>query len=395
MPSYLIEGDHKPIKAWTDPTFIEKDALQQLKNTASLPCIYKHVAVMPDVHYGIGATVGSVVATKKAIIPACVGVDVGCGVLAIQLPFSSHVLPDTLRDLRDEIERRVPVGFNDHTDPLPSGLGWQRWNQFFELPNTLHELMGKAQRQLGTLGGGNHFIEICLDTQDVIWLMLHSGSRHIGNRIGQHYIETAKGLFGEHLKDLADPNLASLAEGTKEFQDYWRALQWAQHYAQANRICMMQEVTKAFITEILGRIDVVIQPVMTVSCHHNYAEKETHFGEEVYVTRKGAVRAQNGDFGIIPGSMGARSYITRGRGNADAFHSCSHGAGRRMSRGAAKRLYGVEDVIEQTNGVECKKDESVIDEIRGAYKAIEEVMEYQKDLVEIVAELRSVVCVKG
>lgn len=394
MP-YLIEGSHAPIKAWTDPLFIEKEAIQQLRNTATLPCLYKHVAVMPDVHYGIGATVGSVVATKNAIIPAACGVDIGCGMMAVKLPYSSQVLPDSLSGLRFEIERLIPVGHAQHNAPLETALGWQRWQDFFQLPKALHELFSKAQHQLGTLGGGNHFIEVCLDTQDALWLMLHSGSRHIGNRIGTHFIETAKGLFGESLKDLADPNLAYLAEGTPEFNAYWRALQWAQHYAQANRMLMMQHVAKAFMSVVLGRPDGSMTPSMTVSCHHNYAERETHFGEEVYVTRKGAVRAQSGDLGIIPGSMGARSYIVRGKGCADAFHSCSHGAGRRMSRGAARKLYGVEDLAAQTKGVECRKDEGVIDEVPGAYKDIDEVMEYQKDLVEIVAELKQIVCVKG
>jgi tRNA-splicing ligase RtcB len=393
--SYLIEGDHAPIKAWTDPTFIEPSALQQLKNTASLPCIYKHVAVMPDVHYGIGATVGSVVATKKAIIPAAVGVDIGCGMMAVQLPVCSHVLPDNLRDLRGAIEALVPVGFNEHGVPLDSALGWGRWEQFFHLPKALQDVMGKAQRQLGTLGGGNHFIEICIDTRDNVWILLHSGSRHIGNRIGQYFIEEAKGLFAEHLKDLADPDLAYLTEGTKEFQAYWRALVWAQNYAEANRILMMQAVVQAFVTEIVGDPSAQLKAVSNVNCHHNYAAKERHFGEDIYVTRKGAVRAGVGDYGIIPGSMGTRSYIVRGKGNADSFTSCSHGAGRRMSRGAAKRLYGVEDVEAQTQGVECRKDEGVIDEIPAAYKSIDEVMEYQKDLVEVIAELKQVVCVKG
>ncbi len=389
----LLGTYHAPVKIWTND--VDANSIQQLRNTASLPCIFHHVAAMPDVHFGMGATIGSVVATKNAVIPAAVGVDIGCGMMAARLPFGASDLPDSLKALRTEIEWSVPVGFNWHKVPTDEAMLWDRWGEFQHIPEILHGSADKALCQLGTLGGGNHFVELCLDTHQRIWVMLHSGSRGIGNAIAQVHIENAKGLFGENLKSLADPDLAYLAEGTPEFAAYWRDLQWAQAYAFKNREIMMTRVLRSVAKVLLGDWRAPIKPVFQVNCHHNYAERETHYGEDVIVTRKGAVRARRGDFGIIPGSMGARSFIVRGRGNLESFESCSHGAGRTMSRTQAKRQFTVSDVASQTEGVECRKDAGVIDEIPSAYKDIGKVMADQSDLVEIVAELKQVLCVKG
>lgn len=389
----ILQQDGVPVKVWTND--IDEKTTKQLINTSTLPCVFHHVAAMPDVHLGIGSTVGSVIATKNAIIPAAVGVDIGCGMMAIKLPFVASQLPDNLKELRSEIEWSVPVGFHEHGDPVIEAEAWSGWGEFDHIPTTLHQLRGKAMRQIGTLGGGNHFIEVCLDTKQYVWVMLHSGSRHIGNKIAEVHIETAKGLWGEALKNFADPNLAYLAEGTPQFVAYWNDLQWAQQYAMRNREVMMKKVLQAIAKVLLKNWQAHIEPFMVVNCHHNYAEREIHYGEEVIVTRKGAVRATENDYGIIPGSMGAKSYIVRGKGNAESFSSCSHGAGRRMSRTQAKKTHTVEDVIWQTQGIECKKDTSVIDEIPSAYKPINEVMNHQTDLVTIVAELNQVICVKG
>jgi tRNA-splicing ligase RtcB len=297
--------------------------------------------------------------------------------------------------LRTEIEWAVPVGFNWHKDPTPEAEAWDGFKWFVQMPTILHSRLEKAKSQLGTLGGGNHFVEVCLDTEQQVWVMLHSGSRGIGNEIARVHIDTAKGLFGEHLRDLADPDLAYLAEGTPEFQAYWRDLQWAQSYALRNREIMMARTLRAVAKVIFGDWRTPLEPVFQVNCHHNYAERETHYGEEVIVTRKGAVRARRGDFGIIPGSMGARSFIVRGRGNLESFESCSHGAGRTMSRTQAKKQFTEADLVAQTEGVECRKDKGVIDEIPGAYKDIDKVMDDQRDLVEIVATIKQVLVVKG
>lgn len=391
----VITKSRVPVKVWTSVEEMENGAIDQLVNTANLPCVFRHVAAMPDVHVGYGATVGSVVATKGAVIPAAVGVDIGCGMMAVKTPFTADQLPDSLKELRTEIEWSVPVGFNEHKSPSELAESWTGFAGFEDIPKELHDKGGKALRQLGTLGGGNHFIEVCLDTEQQVWVMLHSGSRNIGKEIAEVYINKAKDLMKWYMIDLADPDLAYLVEESQEFKDYWRDLQWAQAYALKNREIMMHAVMQAIAKVMLGDWGKPIARLVEVNCHHNYAEREHHFGSNVIVTRKGAVRARVGDMGIIPGSMGTRSYIVRGLGNPESFCSCSHGAGRKMSRGKAKANFTVEDLATQTDGVECRKDASVLDEIPGAYKDIDRVMENQKDLVEIVATLKQVLCVKG
>ena len=396
MPSndITLYGRHrKPIKVWAPIHEVESGALDQLKNTASLPFIFKHVAVMPDVHYGIGATVGSVVATKGAVVPACVGVDIGCGMMAALMPFKSKRLPDNLQALFDSISKAVPVGQDMHQSPtyhvqsLVEGYAW--------LPKVLRDNEERVTRQLGTLGGGNHFIEVCVDLDENVWVMLHSGSRGIGNKIGNYYIDRAKDVMKQYMIKLEDPNLAYLAEGTELFNDYWRDLQWAQAYAMKNREVMMALVMRSIAEVIFGDKTTVIAPEVTISCHHNYAERENHYGENVIVTRKGAIRARVGDMGIIPGSMGARSYIVKGLGCEDAFCSAPHGAGRVMSRGKAKKVVTAEMFEEQTKGILCRKDAGVYDEAPMAYKPIDQVMYNANGLVEVVAELRQILCIKG
>lgn len=363
------------------------------RNVASLPFVFKHVALMPDVHLGKGALVGSVVATKDALVPAAVGVDIGCGMCALQTPYHADRLENKLRDIRLDIEKLVPVGFKQNREVEGGVLDWSGWGAFSQLHKKVQDLCGKAQLQMGSLGGGNHFIEICLDTENGVWIMLHSGSRHIGNRLAQCHINTAKHLARLAEQKLPDPDLAHFVRGTPEFDAYWHDLQWAQEYARINRETMLARV-RGILEKRLGGGE-IMQPLLSVNCHHNYAVQERHYDEEVYVTRKGAVRAQAGDYGIIPGSMGGRSYIVEGRGDVASFSSCSHGAGRRMSRTKARKVFSVEDLVEQTAGVECRKDGGVLDEIPGAYKSIEEVMRSQADLVEVRAELKQVVCVKG
>lgn len=366
--------------------------MKQLVNIASLPFVFKHVAVMPDVHLGKGATVGSVVATQGAVIPAAVGVDIGCGMGAIKLRSTrSGELDGKLADLRRAIERAVPVGFNENRSALPEARDWKGWGHFGELHERAQELKGKAQHQLGSLGGGNHFIEVCLDDNDEVWVMLHSGSRHIGNKLATFHINEAKGVMRRLSVSLPDPDLAYYAQGTPEYDAYLHDLHWAQDYAALNRELMMKRVLRE-VGHVLGREP---EAELSVNCHHNFAVMEKHFGREVLVTRKGAVRARQGDMGIIPGSMGTHSYIVRGKGNEDSFDSCSHGAGRRMSRTAARKRFTANDLRRQTEGVECRKDAGVVDEIPGAYKPIEEVMDNQQDLVEIVARIKQVLCVKG
>jgi tRNA-splicing ligase RtcB len=383
-----IRGDKVDVLAWTDPGGIEGVALDQLRNIASLPWVFHHVAAMPDVHFGKGATVGSVIAMKGAVSPAAVGVDIGCGMAAVRTSLTAGDLPDDLRGIRRELERTIPVGFNQHRDAVERPQDKEFWDEFHQLTPAVKDLLPKARRQLGTLGGGNHFIELCLDSEDRVWMMLHSGSRNIGKTLAEIHIQRAKKLA--HNRDLPDRDLAVFLAGTKEMDEYRRDLFWAQRYAMKNREAML-----GLYEDVLRRFRPDVEFADRVLCHHNYVAEETHFGEEVLVTRKGAIRAGRGELGIIPGSMGTRSFIVRGLGSAQSFESASHGAGRRMSRGEARRRFTVKDLEAQTRGVECRKDGGVLDEIPAAYKSIEQVMENQKDLVEVVAELRQVLCVKG
>lgn len=386
-----------PVKIYTDD--IDPAALRQLYNMAQLPFIHSHIAAMPDVHLGIGATVGSVIPTRGAIIPAAVGVDIGCGMNAVRLSLTATQLPDTLSQLRAAIETQVPVGHAMHTREtarpnILHALG-ERLHAIVERHPALQRMQkNPAQtwmRQLGTLGGGNHFIELCLDENQNVWVMLHSGSRGIGNAIGTHFIAMAQKDMRRHHVNLPDQNLAYLTEGTTHFDDYVEAVHWAQDYALANRQEMLRLVIEAIRSQ-LPPFDVTRE---AIACHHNYVSIETHFGERIYVTRKGAIRAGAGELGIIPGSMGAKSYIVSGKGNAQSFHSCAHGAGRQMSRTEAKRRFNARDLAQQTLGVECRKDAGVVDEIPAAYKDIDTVMENQSDLVEIVHTLRQIICIKG
>ncbi len=385
-----ISGARADVLSWVNHglSFEEQN---MLRNVSRLPCLFKHVALMPDAHLGIGSMVGSVIATKDAVIPATVGVDIGCGMMAVKTPFKSGILDGKLKDLRHNIERTIPVGFNWHKDPVDEASRWEAWGAFGELHEGVQDRKSKAMKQLGTLGGGNHFVEVCLDTENVVWLMLHSGSRGIGNMIAQRHIETAKQLH--RLSELPDPNLAYFIQGTDEFRAYWRDLEWAQNYAMKNREIMMKRLVYQFNRMFNKGEDFV--PEITVNCHHNYVALEEHYGEDVYVTRKGAINAETGRYGIIPGSMGAKSFIIKGLGKPESFNSCSHGAGRKMSRTKAKKHFTKADLEAQTEGVECRKDKGVIDEIPGAYKDIDKVMRNQEDLVEVVAELKQVVCVKG
>lgn len=377
-----------PVKVWTSLEELEPAAAAQLKNIASLPWVFKHVAAMPDVHLGKGATVGSVIATKEAISPAAVGVDIGCGMGAVRTSLKADDLPESLSGLRSKIESLIPVGFKEHRDPRVSKHDAKLFGEFKHLHAGVQGLEAKALKQTGTLGGGNHFIEVCLDTEQRVWLLLHSGSRNIGKTLAEIHISRARKLA--HNRSLPDPDLAAFLSGTPEMEEYRRDLYWAQRYALLNRETMFI-LLKQGMQEFFPRIGYG-EPVM---CHHNYVAEEFHFGENVFVTRKGAIRAGRGEMGIIPGSMGTRSYIVRGLGNPDSFESASHGAGRRMSRAQARRTFSERDLADQTRGVECRKDGGVLDEIPGAYKDIDRVMENQKDLVEIVYELKQILCVKG
>jgi tRNA-splicing ligase RtcB len=389
-----INGGRVPIRLWANPHEVESDALRQLKAVANLPWVAHHVAVMPDVHVGRGATVGSVIAMRGAIAPAAVGVDIGCGMAAVKTSLTAARLPDSLRKLRLAIEEAVPVGRRQHTTPV-----WQQselWRattealleRFWAFEPGMQTSAGRVNLQLGTLGGGNHFIEVCLDTEDNVWLMLHSGSRFIGAALAEHHMQVAAKLL--HNRELPDPDLAVFLAGSPSFDAYRRALYWAQEYAALNRQLMLERLQRLLLEQWP---DTTFEPA--VSCHHNYVAEETHFSEPLLVTRKGAIRAGLDELGIIPGSMGAKSFIVRGRGNAQSFESASHGAGRRMSRGQARQAFSAKDVARQTEGVECRKDNGVVDEAPKAYKDIRRVMEQQQDLVEIVAELKQVVCVKG
>lgn len=395
MKKVIQDQGSRPIKIWTDD--VEASALTQLKNLSRLPFIASNgVACMPDVHAGIGSTVGTVIATEKAVIPAAVGVDIGCGMNAVRLSLKASDLPDNLKPLRDEIERRIPLGAggaHDHStdigeitndlmrtvvDPLYKG--------------DLVKFHNKAASQIGSLGSGNHFIELCIDENQDVWIMLHSGSRGIGNMIGTHYIALAKREMEKFFITLPDDDLAYFPENTENFDDYMAAVGWAQNYALENRRRMMQQVIHAVRLMLPTKFTITQE---AINCHHNYVEKENHFGRNMWVTRKGAIRARDGDLGIIPGSMGQRSYIVRGKGDIQSYCSCSHGAGRVMSRAEAKRRFSLTDLIAQTEGVECRKDEGVIDEIPSSYKDIDQVMANQTDLVEVVHTLKQVLCIKG
>ncbi len=382
----------KPVLSWANHD-LSSNEITMAQNVASLPFVFKHVSLMPDVHLGKGALVGSVVATKDAIVPAAVGVDIGCGMCAIKLPFQGNQLEGKLKQIRKDIEAAIPTGFEANKTVEKSVQNWSGWRSFKDLHKGVQDRRGKAEKQLGSLGGGNHFIEVCLDEAEQVWLMLHSGSRNIGNKLAQCHMGTAKHLARLSEEKIPDLDLAYFVKGTDEFEAYWRDLQWAQAYALFNRDVMMARFKRIVEKHLAGGKPT--KPLLSVNCHHNYAEKEVHFDEEVYVTRKGAVRARETDYGIIPGSMGAKSFIVKGKGNHASFCSCSHGAGRLMSRAKAKRTYSLDDLIEQTEGIECRKDKGVLDEIPAAYKPIEQVMANQDDLVEVVATLRQVVCVKG
>ena len=400
----LIETEGAaPIKAWVRGVPLEEAAAGQLRNVARLPIVHGWVAAMPDVHWGIGATVGSVIPTVGAIIPAAVGVDIGCGMAAVQTTLTANDLPESLREVRAAIERSVPHGRTPRgydkgawgNPPAPALEAWARLKPRFDAITTKHPGIEKSNHvtHLGTLGTGNHFIEVCLDEADRVWFMLHSGSRGVGNKIGRYFIELAKKDMAHHVANLPDKDLAYLSEGAEHFDDYVEAVGWAQEFAMTNRRLMMDAVIAA--VRAAPGIPPFEAGLVAVNCHHNYVARERHYGSDVFVTRKGAVRAGAGDLGIIPGSMGTRSYIVRGRGNPESFESCSHGAGRAMSRGEAKRRFTLADHERATAGIECRKDRDVIDETPGAYKPIDAVMEAQRDLVEIVHTLRQVVCVKG
>jgi len=394
-----------PIKSWTRGVPVEPEAIEQLSNIARLPIVHRWVVAMPDVHLGIGATVGSVIPTIGAVIPAAVGVDIGCGMMAVQTSLTASDLPDNLAPMRNTIERGVPHGRGKHGGKGDKGSwgaipnrvvdAWAGMEAGWKRIVDKHPAVEKSNHvvHLGTLGTGNHFIEVCLDETDHVWFMLHSGSRGVGNRIGSYFIELAKKDMERHIRNLPDANLAYFSEGSQHFADYVEAVGWAQAFARKNRELMMDAVLDS-VRRLKG-IPPFQMAKQAVNCHHNYVSKEHHYGKDVFVTRKGAVRAGKDELGIIPGSMGARSYIVRGKGNAEAFESCSHGAGRVMSRTAAKKRFTLEDHRKATEGVECRKDADVIDETPAAYKDIDAVMEAQRDLVEVVHTLKQVVCVKG
>ena len=392
-----VPGVRVPIRMWTDPAAVEGQAMRQLRNISTLPWI-AGLAVMPDVHLGKGATVGSVIAMKGAVCPAAVGVDIGCGMSAVKTSLTARDLPDNLSRLRSKIEEAIPVGRAAHAEVVDPGKlhGYQTsgWNDFwFRFDDIAPEVKWRRERamsQMGSLGSGNHFIEFCLDTAGSVWLMLHSGSRNIGKELAEHHMGVARSL--PHNQGLVDRDLAVFISDTPQMNAYRQDLFWAQEYAKHNRAVMMS-LFQDVVRKEFARSKVTFDQV--ISCHHNYVSEETYDGQELLVTRKGAIRAGSGEFGIIPGSMGTGSYIVKGLGNERAFNSASHGAGRKMSRTAAKKKFGVRDLEEQTRGVECRKDSGVVDEIPGAYKPIEKVMAQQTDLVEVVAQLKQLVCVKG
>ncbi|MFF4582865.1 RtcB family protein [Streptomyces sp. NPDC001373] len=396
--SYVeVPGAKVPIRMWTDPASVEDSAMRQLQNTAGLPWI-KGLAVMPDVHYGKGATVGSVIAMKDAVCPAAVGVDIGCGMSAVRTSLTANDLPGDLSKLRSRIEQAIPVGAGMHREAVDPGrlYGFSEagyadlWQRFDYIADAVKFRQDRAVRQVGTLGSGNHFIEFCLDQSDSVWLMLHSGSRGIGNELAAHHIGVARGLA--HNQNLVDRDLAVFLAATAEMDAYRNDLFWAQEYAKYNRAAMMS-LFKEVVRREFRKAKVSFE--QEISCHHNYVAEERYDGMDLLVTRKGAIRAGSGEYGIIPGSMGTGSYIVKGLGNERSFNSASHGAGRRMSRTAAKKRFSARDLAEQTRGVECRKDSGVVDEIPGAYKSIEQVIDQQTDLVRVVAKLKQVICVKG
>src|SRR5687767_3241685 len=392
-----IREGRVPVEVYTAE--VEAAARQQLVNVSKLPIVHHHVAAMPDVHLGIGATVGSVIPTLRAIIPAAVGVDIGCGMIAARLSLSGNQIDEkTLKKVFDQISRDVPVGFNQHDERDARDAAARpfakKLKHIKEKHPGIEKRVGKNSswvRQMGSLGGGNHFIELCVDEAQQAWVMLHSGSRGIGNAIGGYFIELAKKDLEKAGIQVPDRNLSYFSEGAQHFDDYVEAVGWAQDYAAANRAEMMELVLDA-LRRHLPPFEVT---GAAVNCHHNYVERERHYGEDVWLTRKGAIRARAGDLGIIPGSLGARSYIVRGKGSAESFHSCAHGAGRKMSRNAAQKAFSTRDLEAQTAGVICRKDKGVLDEIPGAYKNIDEVMANQSDLVDVVHTLKQVLCVKG
>ncbi|MER6293947.1 MULTISPECIES: RtcB family protein [Streptomyces] len=396
--SYVeLPGAKVPIRMWTDPATVEEGALQQLRNVATLPWI-EGLAVMPDVHYGKGATVGSVIAMRGAVCPAAVGVDIGCGMSAVKTSLTANDLPGDLSRLRSKIEQAIPVGRGMHDDPVDPGRlhgfatgGWDDfWTRFGGVADAVKFREERATKQMGTLGSGNHFVEVCTDTEGSVWLMLHSGSRNIGKELAEHHIGIAQKL--PHNQNLVDRDLAVFVADTPQMAAYRNDLFWAQEYAKYNRTIMM-----ALLKDVVRKEFKKAKPTFEqeISAHHNYVAEERYEGMDLLVTRKGAIRAGSGEYGIIPGSMGTGSYIVKGLGNAASFNSASHGAGRRMSRNAAKRRFTAKDLAEQTQGVECRKDSGVVDEIPSAYKPIEQVIDQQRDLVEVVAKLKQVVCVKG
>jgi len=406
--SHLYEEIKHPglatIKTWTKGVPFENEAKQQLLNIASMPIVHSHIAVMPDVHLGKGATIGSVIPSVNAVIPAAVGVDIGCGMVATKTTLKASQLPDNLKPIRDAFEAAVPhgrTGGNRRKDrgawqeiPQLVATEWLNLQKRFERICEKHPAIKNSNHvhHLGTMGTGNHFLELCIDEQQSVWIMLHSGSRGVGNRIGTYFIELAKKEMERHQQQLPDMNLAYLEEGSEYFSDYVEAVEWAQEFAAKNREIMMLNAIEA-LKKVLPIAFETAE--LAVNCHHNYISREHHFGHDCYVTRKGAVRAQKGELGIIPSSMGARSFIVRGLGNPESFNSCSHGAGRVMSRTKAKKVFSIDDQIKATEGVECRKDAAVIDEIPHAYKDIDAVMAAQSDLVEVMHTLKQVVCVKG
>jgi tRNA-splicing ligase RtcB len=405
----VLAGARVPIKVFVTNALgaqivpIEDQAEQQLFNLAKMPFVHSHIAAMPDVHWGMGATVGSVIATVGAIIPAAVGVDIGCGMMAVKTDATASDLPNNLAAMRADIERAIPVGgpgekgswkeAGRHGAPTAVAAVWRGMAEKYKAIGDKHPKIarGLTVEQLGTLGTGNHFMEVCLDEHQGVWVMLHSGSRGLGNRIGTYFIEKAKEEAERWFIHLPDKDLAYLTEGSEHFADYVTAVGFAQNFALANRQLMMDRI----ISVLHKHLPPFSIGGTAVNCHHNYVQKEHHFGKDVWLTRKGAVKAKTGTLGIIPGSMGAKSYIVRGKGNRDSFESCSHGAGRAMSRTAAKKTFTLADHAKATEGVECRKDDGVLDETPGAYKSIDAVMEAQKDLVEIVFTLKQVLCVKG
>jgi tRNA-splicing ligase RtcB (3'-phosphate/5'-hydroxy nucleic acid ligase) len=389
----VISDTPKPVKIWASD--LEAEAEQQVRNMAGLPFIHSHVAVMPDAHAGKGSTVGTVIATKGAIIPAAVGVDIGCGMCAVKLPLRAEELGD-LKALRSSIERDIPVGRDGHREV--SGRVGEALGEIGHMSEVGARRidMKRVELQCGTLGGGNHFIEVCTDTEGGAWVMLHSGSRNLGKTLADIHIDRAKGLMKDYFISLPDPDLAYLAQGTAEFNDYLKDLHFAQRYAKANRNEMMLRVLKDISFQVYGEDKgPEFMTAFRVDCHHNYTAIENHGGKNIYVTRKGAVSARDGEYGIIPGSMGAKSFIVKGKGNPESFNSCSHGAGRRMSRTRARQQFTAADLAVQTAGVECRKDDGVVDEIPASYKDIDEVMRNQADLVEPVYQLKQLICIKG